>query len=134
MNEFSSAKIKFTIGGTAIAGCYGTPDMGSEPAKIDVTSFDDTEYKNYIEGLMDTQSLNFDFFDQTSNFSAAHVKDGQVCQYQLTFPDNSGYSWSGTHRTFKLAASVGDAVKFRIACTPNGKITATAGTAAPAQS
>lgn len=70
-NEFSSAGIIFKIGTNTIAGCQGTPDMGSEPEKIDVTTFDNDTYKTYIEGLMDLQSLDFDFIDQTTNFNSA---------------------------------------------------------------
>ncbi len=127
--EFLSAKTSLKIGSQAINGCFSTPDMGAEPSKVDVSSFDTEEYKEYIAGLSDPPTMNFDFYDQTTNFTAAQALDGKVNTCELTYPDGSGYSWSGTHRTFKLAASVDDTIKFRVACVPNGKIATKTGTA-----
>lgn len=120
--EFTTAKISFKIESNAIAGCYSTPDMGSEPEKIDITSFDEDTYKKYKEGLIDVQNFNFDFFDKTENYKAARAAEGKQNTYDLSYPDGSGYTITGTHRTYKLAAQVGDVVKFRISVTPSGKV------------
>lgn len=116
------------IGTTAVESCFSTPDMGSEPEKIDVTSFDDIKNKKYIEGLSDVQSFNFDFYDTTANFNVVHAKDGAENSYSLEYPDGSKYSWSGTHRSYKLSAAVGGAIKFRVSCTVNSEIAYTEGT------
>lgn len=124
MAEFSSAGIKFSIASTEINGCYSTPDMGGEPEKIDVTSFDQKKYKKYIQGLMDLPTLQFDFFDSTTNYNAALSAESDTSKsYSLTYPDGSGYTWTGTHRTFKLGAAVGDAIKFRIVCVADSELT-----------
>lgn len=129
MAEFSSAGIKFTIGGSEINGCYSTPDMGGEPEKIDVSSFDQKKYKKYIQGLMELPTLQFDFFDSTVNYTTALNAESDASKaYSLTYPDGSGYTWTGTHRTFKLGAAVGDAIKFRIVCTAAGELTPKTGT------
>lgn len=129
MPEFSSAGIKFSIGSTEINGCYSTPDMGGEPEPIDVTSFDQKKYKKKIQGLMELPSLQFDFFDSTVNYTTALNAESDVSKtYSLTYPDGSGYTWTGTHRTFKLGAAVGDAIKFRVICTADGELTPKTGT------
>ena len=125
VESFSTAGIAFKIGGTKIPGCVSTPDMGSEPARIDVTTFDNLTNKSYIPGLQDIQSLNFDFIAQTGNFAAAHALDGTATTYSVEYPDGSSCSWSGKHQTYKLGTSVGDTLKFRVACTIQGDITVT---------
>ncbi|MCM1335307.1 MAG: hypothetical protein NC084_12840 [Bacteroides sp.] len=124
---YITAKTSLTIGNTKIEGLTSTPDMGSEPEKIDITSFDNEKYKSYIPGLMDPGSLTFEFIDKTSNFNAAYAAEGTTNSYELTFPDGSKYAWSGTHRTYKLAAAVGDRVNFAVACTPSTELSYTPG-------
>lgn len=130
MAEFLSATTTFKIGTTTISKMKSTPDMGSEPDKVDVTSFDNEKYKSYITGLMDPGSLVFEFWDDTTNFNAAKTAESTTtASYTLEFPDGSTYTWSGTHRVYKLGASVGDAISFAIACTPSTELTYTSGTA-----
>lgn len=130
MAEFLSATTTFKIGTTAIEKMKSTPDMGSEPDKVDVTSFDNEKYKSYITGLMDPGSLVFEFWDDTTNFNAAKDAESSdtTTSYTLEFPDGSKYTWSGSHRVYKLSASVGDAVSFAIACTPSTELSYTKGT------
>ncbi len=129
MAEFLSAKTTLTIGGTEITNMKSTPDMGSEPDKVDVTSFDNEKYKSYIPGLMDPGSLTFEFWDTTTNFNAAKAHEGDTAvACALTFPDKSKYSWSGTIRVYKLGAKVGDAISFAIACTPSTELAYSNGT------
>lgn len=129
---YSTATTSFKIGNTTIEGMTSTPDMGSEPEKIDVTTFDNEKYKSYITGLMDPGALTFEFVDKTSNFNAAHNAEGNQNTYLLTFPDGSKYSWSGTHRTYKLGAAVGDRINFAVSCTPSSELSYTPGTATSA--
>ena len=129
MNEFSSAGIEFSIGSTKIPGCISTPDFGGEPDKIDVSSFDNKTTKSYIPGLMDVQTLNFDFYDNTTNFNTAKSSENAASNtYSTKFPDGCTVSVTGTHKVYKLAANVGEAIKFRIAVTPNSEISVTNGT------
>ncbi len=126
---YITAKTTFSIGNNKIAGLTSTPDMGSEPDKVDITSFDNEKYMSYIPGLMDPGSLTFEFVDKTTNFNTAYAAEGSTNTYTLTFPDGSKYTWSGTHRTYKLAASVGDRLNFAVACTPSTELEYTPGTA-----
>lgn len=122
--EYLSAGTTFKIGSTAITGLCSTPDFGSEPGKVDVTSFDDTKYKKYIPGLMDTSSLNFDFFKQENNFtSALSAESDAEGSYSVDFPDGSGYTFKGQHRTFMLATAPEQPLKFRVSVTVSGEIT-----------
>lgn len=117
--EKSTAGIVVKIGSTAIPGCCSTPDMGSEPGKIDVTSFDDKTYKRYIPDLIDTSTLNFDFYSNGSNYTTAkglESKDGNT-QVSVAYPDGDTISLKGSVAVYKLAANVGGAVKFRVAVT-----------------
>lgn len=118
-NAKSTAGIVVTIGGTAIPGCFSTPDMGSEPGKIDVTSFDDKTHKRYIPDLIDTSTLNFDFYSNGSNYTTAKglaSTDGNT-QVSVTYPDGDTVSLKGSVAVYKLASSVGEAIKFRVAVT-----------------
>lgn len=126
---YITAKTTFSIGSTKIDGLTSTPDMGSEPDKVDITTFDNEKYMSYIPGLMDPGSLTFEFVDKTSNFNAAYGAEGKENTYTLTFPDGSKYSWKGTHRTYKLGASVGDRLNFAVSCTPSTELEYTTGTA-----
>ncbi len=117
--EKSTAGIVVTIGSTPIPGCCSTPDMGSEPGKIDVTSFDDKKYKRYIPDLIDTSTLNFDFYSNGSNYTTAkglESTDGNT-QVSVKYPDGDTVSFKGSVAVYKLAATPGQAVKFRAAVT-----------------
>lgn len=113
-----TAGISFKIGGTAIAACYSTPDFITEPERVDVTTFDDPTYKAYIAGLQDLNSLNFDFINLGTNYTAAVSSAGTAnTTYTVTFPSGMTVSITGEHRVGPLAASVNEAEKFRIAIT-----------------
>lgn len=114
---FSTAGITFKIGDTKIDSLYSTPDMGSDPEQIDVTSFDDTVTKHYIPGLQDVQKLNFDFWNKKTNFNAAanaEPANGQTATYTVTYPSGVSYTIVGSHKTYALAAGQSEGEKFRI--------------------
>ena len=116
--EILTAGITFKIGETKIDSCFSTPDMGSEPEKVDVTSFDDTEFKHYIEGLQDVQTLNFDFYNKTTNYNAAKTGQGTAgTTYTVTYPSGVTYTITGSHRVFMLSAAPNEPEKFRIVIT-----------------
>jgi hypothetical protein len=113
-----TAGIEFKIGGNTIAACFSTPDFITEPERVDVTSFDDTTYKAYIAGLQDLNSLNFDFINLGTNYTAAVASASTAnTSYTVTFPSGMTVTISGEHRVGPLAASVNEAEKFRIAIT-----------------
>ena len=99
---FHTKGIEFKIGSTAITNLYSTPDMGSDPEQVDVTSFDDETTKHYIPGLQDVQKLNFDFWNKKTNFNAAasaEPENGATATYTVTYP---------------LSDAVNDGEKFRV--------------------
>lgn len=132
---FLTADTKLNINGTVISSMQTTPDMGSEPEKVDVTTFDQKKYKRYIPGLMDPGSMTFEFIDETTNFNAAYNAEkgsgGNTAKnsYELSYPDGSKYTWEGEHRTYMISAAVGDPLKFAISCTPSSELTYTPGSA-----
>ena len=100
-----------------ITRCYSTPDMGADPAQIDVTSFDDTTNKHYIDGLQDVQKMNFDFWNEKTNFNAAVSAEpaaGSTATYTVTYPSGLVYTITGRHQTYQLAAGTDEGEKFRI--------------------
>ncbi len=114
---FHTKGITFKIGSTAITNLYSTPDMGSDPEQVDVTSFDDTTNKHYIPGLQDVQKMNFDFWNKGSNFSTAaglEPANGQTATYLITYPSGVTYTIVGSHQTYALAAGINEGEKFRI--------------------
>ena len=113
-----TAGIEFKIGGSKIDACFSTPDFITEPERVDVTSFDDATYKAYIAGLQDLNSLNFDFINLGTNYTAATTTAGTAnTTYTVTFPSGMTVTITGEHRVGPLAASVNEAEKFRIAVT-----------------
>jgi hypothetical protein len=126
--EFSTAGTKFTINETIITGLSTYPDMGSDPAKIDVSSMDDTVNKRYIDGLQDITSYVFEFNNQTTNLSDAKTSETNASNtYSLELPDGSKFAWSGSHKAYISGGSVGNPVKFKISCSINSRLEYTAG-------
>ncbi len=114
---FHTKGIEFKIGNTAITNLYSTPDMGSDPEQVDVTSFDDTTTKHYIPGLQDVQKLNFDFWNKKTNFNAAanaEPENGATATYTVTYPSGLSYTIVGSHTTYALSDAVNDGEKFRV--------------------
>ena len=114
---FHTKGTTFKINDTLITNLYSTPDMGSDPEQVDVTSFDDTSTKSYIPGLQDVQKMNFDFWNKKTNFAAAanaEPQNGQTATYTVTFPSGVVYAIVGSHQTYELAAAVNEGEKFRV--------------------
>lgn len=120
---FHTKGTTFSIGSsspTTITRMYSTPAMGSDPSQVDVTSFDDTTFKHYIEGLQDVSKLEFSFWNEKTNFKAAadaEPANGSTETYTLTFPSGIYYTITGSHKTYMDANSVDDGEKFKIAIT-----------------
>ena len=101
-----------TIGGTALPGVFATPDMGSDPERVDVTPVSDTSGKKiYIAGLQDVQNLNFDFYP-TSSLPA----DANNVSCSVTYPNGQTHSFTADTRYFMLATSPGEPLKARCSC------------------
>ena len=107
-----SAGITVAIGSTTPAACCSTPDMGAEPEKVDVTSFDDLVKKRYIAGLEDVNALNFDFYYGGGTLPA----DANGASVTVTYPGGMSHSFTADVRYFMLAASPGEPLKYRASC------------------
>lgn len=106
-------------------GLYNTPDMGGNKEKIDVTNLSDS-HKRTIDGIADYGSLQFDFYDtKGESDTSAMIKKtyaafrgwelaGTEVAFKLTYPDGSGFNWTGTVSTVKDAAAVNNAMKFKV--------------------
>lgn len=130
-NEFTTAGVKFTINESPIGGLISYPDMGSDPAKVDVSSMDDTLNRRYVDGLQDVSSYTFEFNNQTTNLTTAKSTENNLTNtYSLEFPDGSKFAWSGSHKAYIGGGAVGDPVKFKISCSINSELAFTGGTVA----
>lgn len=101
-----------SIGSTTLPGVFATPDMGSDPERVDVTPVSDTSGKKiYIAGLQDVQNLNFDFYPTSSLPADAN---NQSCT--VTYPNGQTHSFTADVRYFMLATSPGEPLKARCSC------------------
>lgn len=131
MAEFSTKGTKLEVkasGEGTFKKCYGlynTPDMGGNKEKLDVTNLEDS-HKRTIDGIADYGSLQFDFYDTINEadsstairqtYSAFRTWElaGTEVNFRLTYPDGTGFTWSGTVSTTRDAASVNSAMKFKV--------------------
>lgn len=96
---FSSqgAKLSYKKGSTftEALGVKSMPALGSEPEKLDVTTLA-SKRKNYIEGIGDTDNLEFTFVYTKENYSAldALVKENKEVDWKIEWP-------GGIESTFK---------------------------------
>jgi len=106
-------------------GLYNTPEMGGNKEKIQVTNLMDKHHRT-IDGIADYGSLQFDFYDNKGDsdttdqinqtyaaFRAWELADTLV-DFQLVYPDGTGFEWSGTVSTTKDAAGVNAAMGFKV--------------------
>lgn len=106
-------------------GLYNTPDMGGNKEKIDVTNLSDS-HKRTIDGIADYGSLQFDFYDTVGEADTSSMIRktyaafrgweiaGTEVAFRLTYPDGTGFTWSGTVSTVRDAAAVNNAMKFKV--------------------
>ena len=101
-----------TLGGTTLANVFSTPDMGSDPERVDVTNVTDTSGKKlYIAGLQDVQNLNFDFYPTGTLPADAN---NQSCT--IAYPNGQSHTFTADVRYFMLATSPGEPLKARASC------------------
>lgn len=97
-----------------------TPDVGSEPERVDVTTLADDKRK-YIKGIEDSENLTFPCVYRTEVF--AKVKededDGGQYQFQLTYPDRAGFDFAGEIATTFSGAEINGALAFTLIVIPH---------------
>lgn len=97
-----------------------TPDIGSEPERVDVTTLKDDKRK-YIKGIQDTENLSFPCIYRTEVF--AKVKEdedtGGEYEFELTFPDGAGFDFTGEIATTFSGAEINGALAFTVIIIPH---------------
>lgn len=106
-------------------GLYNVPNMGGNKEKIDVTNLNDS-HKRTIDGITDYGSLQFDYYDNKGDEdSATEIKKtyaafrawelaGTKVDFRLVYPDDTGFTWTGTVSTVRDSAGVNAAMKFKV--------------------
>lgn len=107
----------FKIGNNKIDRLISTPDMGSPPKTINVSSHDDTDRERYIAGRMDVSTFDFEFYSEENhaNYTAAcqnQRTSGQT--YTVSYPDGTGYRLTGSHIVYHSSTDQSNPLKFKV--------------------
>ncbi len=115
-----TAGTEFKIGSTTIPGCFSTPEFIFDPEMVDTSTFDDGEYASQIPGLQKPNTLDFEFRNYGTNYTAAKATVRTPgTTYTVTFPSGTTVTITGQHVLGPSAAGVNNPENFKI------KITAT---------
>lgn len=115
---------------TVIPDLQEVPDLGGSAEKVDVTTLADANYK-YINGIKDFGDLAFKFLynnaGETSNYRICRGLEeaGQVVEWKVSFPDGTGFEFSGEPSTTIDSAAVNAALTFTLNITLNSDIAVT---------
>lgn len=110
-----------------ITGLQECPELGGSADNVDVTTLADGNYK-YIQGIKDFGDLAFTFlYDNSGTDSNYRVlrgfeDAGTVVDWQVKFPDNTTFSFSGQVATATGSAAVNAAITFTATITLNSDI------------
>ncbi len=110
-------KLSYKDGATekTIAAVKSIPAIGSDPEKVDITTLE-SEAKEYIEGLQDTDNYEFAIVYRGSNFADIHaiVEQKKTLDWTITYPDGMKVEFSGT-ASYKIdGAEVNSAIGFNL--------------------
>lgn len=97
-----------------------TPDIGSEPERVDVTTLADSKRK-YIKGIEDSENLSFPCVYRNEVFAKvkSDEEDGGQYQFQLTYPDRAGFDFAGEIATTVSGAEINGALAFTLIVIPH---------------
>ena len=110
------------------------PELGGSAEKVDVTTLADGNYK-FINGIKDFGDLAFKFlYDNSGESSNYRIVRGleeaeEIVEWKVTFPDGTGFEFSGEVSTAIDSASVNAALTFTANITLNSDIAVTNPTA-----
>lgn len=113
---------------TEIANLQECPELGGTAENVEVTTLADGN-KKYIKGIKDFGDLAFKFlYDNNgaeSNYRVVRGLEeaGSVVDWQVKFPDNTTFSFSGEVTTAIDSAAVNAALTFTATITLNSDIT-----------
>lgn len=110
-----------------VTGLQECPELGGSADNVDVTTLADGNYK-YIQGIKDFGDLAFTFLYDNSGADSNYrvlrgFEDaGTVVDWQVKFPDNTTFSFSGQVATATGSAAVNAAITFTATITLNSDI------------
>lgn len=119
--------ITLSKGDTVLPGLQETPEIGSTPEKVEVTTLDDSA-KRYIAGLDDYGDLAFKFLYDNGESSAFRIlsaaqKEGAVDTYKVAFPDGTSFSFEASVAVKVDSATANNPLTFTATLTLNSEIT-----------
>ena len=119
--------IKLSVGGTDLSGLQETPELGSSPEKVEVTTLADSA-KKYIPGLDDYGDLAFKFLYEngaSSSFKTLQSKADakSIDEYVVELPDGTTFTFDAAVAVKIDAAQANNPITFTATLTPNSKIT-----------
>lgn len=136
----STIGVTFTMNEAEVEGMIDFPDFLGSSDKIEVTTQKDKQRK-YVPGLLDPGDMPFTFGYEgnspTTNWGKFKAAVGEENDYSVTFPDGSGFEWSGGHTLSMPGKGVGEAMVFTLTVAPSSdieEIPSTAAAQASAQS
>lgn len=88
-------KLEFSEDGTTYTRVYGlasTPDLGGEPATIDSTVLDNTEYETAVRGLQPAIQLSYEFNVMDLSKNDANLRQiYKYCTKKINGEENPNY-------------------------------------------
>lgn len=115
---------------TKIDNMQSFPALGGTPEKVDVTTLEDGNRK-YIQGVKEYEELAFVFLydnsSATSNYRVVRGLEeaGGVIDWEVSFPDNTKFHFSGEVATSINEGEVNGAITFNVNITLNSDIDVT---------
>ena len=119
--------ITLSKGGTVLKGLQETPEIGSTPEKVEVTTLEDSA-KRYIAGLDDYGDLAFKFLydnegdDSSFRVLSAAQKTGDIEEYTVTFPDKTAFKFQASVAVKMDSATANNPLTFTATLTLNSAI------------
>lgn len=104
---------------TELVEIKDTPDSGSDPEQIEVTTLK-RKRKAYVAGREDSPSQSF-IYNYTEENYFTKVKpfcDGNVHEFLIIYPDETGTYIKGSANTRKNAISLNSAIEATLVITP----------------
>lgn len=137
--EYSTIGCTLKMDTNVLYGLNSVPQMGGEPAKIDVSNMAD-KIDRFIPGRQTAESLSFEFYynkgavsgageNVTSDaFAALKEAEGVLKDWTLTYADGSSYSWKGKPTVYMNAMNPNEAMKFTLSVSLESGLKYNAGT------
>lgn len=117
-----SYKVGETTSYTALTNLQEIPDLGGESEAIEITTLADVAHM-YTDGILNYgDSLGFVFLYEKEQFTTLQGLNG-VCSWQVTLPDNTTCTFSGTCSVTLAGVGVNAALTYTLNVKPNSAMT-----------